>query len=116
MDVYDKIVNSPKLAADLRIPTYLPKPGHFVRSFEGECRRLVGPWACYVEGEVVSVDAASHAMYGPNCRLVEIRVTRRVFNGVDQEVDPGERVFPPINGLPLSFKMGCFTNGIERIG
>ena len=81
--------------------------GTTVRSFDFVGNREVyGLRACFVEGEVVDFRKVE------GCDRYVIRVTRRVFGGVEQE-DFSQQVIPPVNGTPTLF--GGVTDGVEAL-
>lgn len=66
---------------------------------------------CYVEGVVVAITDPETSEW-KDCPRVQIRVTRRVFDGEEKKNNP-EFVFPPQNGIPTW--LDRVTNGIEKI-
>lgn len=90
--------------------------GDRVRSFDFQSRDVEGDRACYVEGTVERIgeppfqlDTGHHAVYA-------IRVERRVFNGWEVTEGwgaVGDRVFPPVNGIPKTF--GGVTDGVVKV-
>ena len=90
------------------------KTGDLVRSFDfrygdGDGDDIEGERACYVEGLIEGIDTD-----GFECHRYIIRVTRRVFAGEVRDIGPGERVYPPINGLGQFFSDEQ-TNGVHLI-
>lgn len=87
------------------------KVGDHVRSFDFALgpvsnKDLTGEHACYVEGVVEDIE------FFRGCERYKIRVTRRVFGGIDRE-DKEDYVYPPVNGT--SMVLGGVTNCVEKI-
>ena len=85
------------------------KTGDRVRSFDFEGRALTGERACYVEGIVEGFRDLE------GCQRYAIVVERRVFGGVEVEVENEERCFPPVNGNWTLFSESGVTDGVELI-
>lgn len=86
--------------------------GDSVRSFDFDSHDLTGDRACYVEGVVEAIVKME------GCDRYAIRMTRRVFAGVEQAAQWWPRredgmFYPPVNGTKKLF--GGVTNGVEKI-
>jgi hypothetical protein len=69
---------------------------------------IEGPDACFIEGIVEGFTEVEGSM------RYDIKATRRVFNGVEKDIEPGQRFIPPVNGTPTM--LGRITNGVVKIG
>lgn len=85
--------------------------GDKVRSFDfsrmPNGRDIEGPDACFIEGIVEGFTKVE------GCMRYDIKATRRVFNGVEKDIEEGQRFTPPLNGTPTN--MGRITDGVEKI-
>ena len=56
---------------------------------------IEGKDACFIEGIVEGFKEVE------GCMRFDIKPTRRVFNGVEKDIEEGQRFFPPVNGTQL---------------
>ena len=68
---------------------------------------IEGPDACFIEGIVEGFTEVE------GCMRYDIKATRRVFNGVEKNIEEGQRFIPPVNGTPTM--LGRITNGVIKI-
>ncbi len=68
---------------------------------------IEGPYACFIEGTVEGFTKVE------GCMRYDIKATRRVFNGVEKDIEEGQRFIPPVNGTPTM--LGRITDGVVKI-
>jgi hypothetical protein len=68
---------------------------------------IEGKDACFIEGIVEGFTEVE------GCMRYDIAATRRVFNGVEKDIEQDLRVYPPLNGTPTM--MGRICNGVFQI-
>lgn len=85
--------------------------GDKVRSFDFSSMPngfdIEGPDACFIEGIVEGFIEVE------GCMRYDIKATRRVFNGVEKDIEEGQRFIPPVNGTPTM--LGRITNGVVKV-
>lgn len=76
------------------------KVGDFVRSFDFRHlqRDLDGPHACYLEGQVESIETLAG---GGDCLRYKVRITRWIFGGKPLTDHP-DYAYPPVNGVRIA--------------